>query len=154
MTQCFRQTILVWIPSIFLWIFAPIEGAFILRSKKLEIPWNIYNVTRIIVIGICILTNLLDCLYSIYRFVKFKPDQHVYPSEFSASLINIATFVSLKFNCLIITNNLFKLDLIRNDIIVSSMVWNSCKWNSLDLFIVIVNLWFSYILSIHCHWKT
>ena len=98
LTQCFRQTILVWIPSIFLWIFTPIVGAFIKRSKRSKIPWNIYNVTRIIVVGICILTNLLDCIFSMYRFFKLKPDQHPFPSEFSASLINFVDFVSLKSN--------------------------------------------------------
>ena len=102
LTQCFRQTILVWIPSLFLCIFAPIQGAFIAKSERQKIPWNIYNVTRIIVVGICILTNLLDCLFSIYRFVKLKPDQHPYTSEFIASLINFVTFVSIKFNCLAI----------------------------------------------------
>jgi hypothetical protein len=93
LTRCFRTTILIWIPAAFLWLFAPLEGIFIARSKARLIPWNAFNVSRIISVGICILLSLLDCIFCIWRYVH--NDNHPPASDFCAPFIIFATFLLL-----------------------------------------------------------
>ncbi|UYV60329.1 hypothetical protein LAZ67_1000846 [Cordylochernes scorpioides] len=45
-TGCFHKTVLVWIPCGFLWVFAPLETYFLLRSAKKYIPWTALNITK------------------------------------------------------------------------------------------------------------
>lgn len=94
--RCFRQTIVVWLPSLFLWLLAPMESIFIARSKSYLIPWNAYNISRIVVVAICILTTLADSIFCIYRYSVL--DDHLPVSEFSSSLISLSTLVLLYTN--------------------------------------------------------
>ncbi|XKL66874.1 hypothetical protein PGB90_010294 [Kerria lacca] len=46
-TICFEKTILVWIPCAFLWICLPLEIYYLRHSKAFNIPFNLYNITKL-----------------------------------------------------------------------------------------------------------
>ncbi|CAG2107355.1 unnamed protein product [Medioppia subpectinata] len=94
-SQCFRQTVLIWIPSAFLWLFAPMECIIIARSKARLIPWNIYNMSRIISVAIICLFALLDCLFCIYLYGVHDEQRDAF--QFAAPFVTFATFLLLEY---------------------------------------------------------
>lgn len=44
----FEKTVLVWIPCLFLWIFLPLEIYYLRHSKAFDIPFNLYNVAKLV----------------------------------------------------------------------------------------------------------
>ncbi|RWS01095.1 hypothetical protein B4U79_00759, partial [Dinothrombium tinctorium] len=67
----------------------------IARSKTKLIPWNTYNVVRLLFAVICLLLNLLELSNHLYLFFSSKVNSS---SDFIASLMKIATFVSCYFD--------------------------------------------------------
>ena len=52
LTPCFQKTILVWVPCLFLWVWAPLETYYILSSKTKGIPWSWKNCLKLVCINI------------------------------------------------------------------------------------------------------
>ena len=102
-TQCFQQTLPIWVPSAILWLLAP-RQVYIIKFKSLntlnqsKISWNIYNITRLVLVTLVILANSV-------RFVLDLTindnDNRPSPSlaRLTSSLINVVTFVL--FGCLL-----------------------------------------------------
>lgn len=61
-TPCFQETVLYWIPCVFLWIFGPIEIISIYKSERRYIPVTILNLFK------AFLTTVL-CILSIGEFI-------------------------------------------------------------------------------------
>ncbi|XP_065205454.1 multidrug resistance-associated protein 1-like [Planococcus citri] len=86
-TICFEKTVLVWIPCVFLWIFLPLEVYFLRRSSAFDIPWNFYNVSKLIVIFILATLALTDIANYVFN------DYSYLPVNFYSPLIRFTTCV-------------------------------------------------------------
>lgn len=92
-TDCFERTVLVWIPCLFLWIFASLEVYYILNSKKRNIPWNFLNVSKIIVTSLLILLAFSDL---VTNFAYSESDKFsVYSVDIYTPAIKLLSFVSI-----------------------------------------------------------
>ena len=49
--ECFHQTVLVWVPCGFMWLFAPFEIYQIITNKDENIPWSLVNISK--TVGSC-----------------------------------------------------------------------------------------------------
>lgn len=118
-SKCSLKTLPFWIPSFFLWIFAPVEVYFLLKKRfasnnryysgnrqPITIPYNFYNVSRLFCVILLIIANVAQlfhdlCYYNpfldlINKQIEIDTDVKLATSaDISASLLNIITFVSI-----------------------------------------------------------
>lgn len=92
LTKCFEQTILVWLPCLFLWLFSPIEIYYLLSSKTRNVPWSWINVTKLGITGITIIVLAAD-LATIFQ-ATFN-ELVVYDVEFYTPVIKTVTIVRI-----------------------------------------------------------
>ncbi|XKL66878.1 hypothetical protein PGB90_010298 [Kerria lacca] len=82
----FEKTDLVWIPCAFLWISLPLEIYYLRHSKAMNIPFNPYNVTKLITIALMSALSLTDTInYEFYENIAN-------PIYAYSSLIKFLTF--------------------------------------------------------------
>ncbi|XP_065205463.1 multidrug resistance-associated protein 1-like [Planococcus citri] len=87
LTLCFEKTVLVWVPCAFLWILLPLEIYHIWNSKTSDIPFNSYNVTKLIGIIISAVAVLGDIAhYVIFHYSHF-------PVDFYCPLVKFVTLI-------------------------------------------------------------
>ncbi|XP_069695544.1 multidrug resistance-associated protein 1 isoform X5 [Periplaneta americana] len=86
---CFQNTILVWIPCLFLWVFSPLETYYILHSKTRNIPWNWLNITKLVLTAVLAVISVADLGNAIHRS---SYGESISSAEFYTPLIKIITF--------------------------------------------------------------
>ncbi|XP_076346503.1 multidrug resistance-associated protein 1-like isoform X2 [Tachypleus tridentatus] len=90
LTPCFQKSILVWLPCIFLWSFAPVE---ILRTRSCKgpsLPWTLISISRLLsTFGLFVLT-LVDLSLKLQRR---RSDRFVPGVELCSSSTKLVTFV-------------------------------------------------------------
>ncbi|XP_065206737.1 multidrug resistance-associated protein 1-like [Planococcus citri] len=59
-TQCFKDTVLIWIPSIYLWLLAPLEYHYLRKSASPKISLNAYNCFKLSGIIMMIFISLIQ----------------------------------------------------------------------------------------------
>ncbi|TRY61972.1 hypothetical protein TCAL_10708 [Tigriopus californicus] len=65
-TTCFHQTILLYIPTIFLALFSPLELYFrIWKGSNKPVPWTLLNIAKSIFTGVLIVLPVVDLGYAI-----------------------------------------------------------------------------------------
>lgn len=70
-TPCFEETVLVWLPCSFLWIFSIIEIPKSYKSKFRRIPWGYLNIGKLVsVITFFFFVFQIIFLASIYQKVQ------------------------------------------------------------------------------------
>ncbi|GAB0099313.1 multidrug resistance-associated protein 1 [Sergentomyia squamirostris] len=89
LTPCFQQTVLVWTPCVFLWVFTLIEIYYIRSSRNRDIPWGFLNVCKLSVNWLLIVLSLVDLIKAILA----KEDAAIFAVHFYTPVIKIATFV-------------------------------------------------------------
>ncbi|XKL66881.1 hypothetical protein PGB90_010301 [Kerria lacca] len=83
----FEKTVLVWIPCAFLWIFSPLEIYFLCHPKAFDIPFNLYNISKLVVIALITALSLTDTInYGFYENISL-------PIYAYSSLIKFVTLV-------------------------------------------------------------
>ncbi|XP_058451157.1 multidrug resistance-associated protein 1 isoform X4 [Malaya genurostris] len=87
LTPCFQQTVLVWTPCAFLWLFSLIELYYLRNSRNRNVPWSIVNVSKLIVISVLIVLTIVDLIKAI------STEGPVAPVYFYTPTIKIASFV-------------------------------------------------------------
>ncbi len=89
-TQCFEDTVLVWIPCGFLWLFIPMDIYYANTAKAYKIDWNVLNVSKSL---ICVLLTILQ-LILLYPAL-FPPENHpeIYPVELLTPAVKSVTYV-------------------------------------------------------------
>ncbi|KAK4875040.1 hypothetical protein RN001_011462 [Aquatica leii] len=89
-TKCFEETVLVWIPCIFLWIFAGLDVYYIKCSQNKNIPWNFFNISKLALIFVLITLTLIDLL----SLIKAIESSHIiYNVQICTPIIKILTWV-------------------------------------------------------------
>ena len=61
-TNCFEKTVIWWTPAIVLLLASSIEVRTYWQSKGRNIPWNLYNLSKVVATGAIILINLVDLI--------------------------------------------------------------------------------------------
>lgn len=103
LTKCFEQTVLVWIPCAFLWLFTLIELHYLRNSPYKNIPWSWKNVTKLGLNIFLIILTFVDLGMAINK----QGTYNIYLVHFITPAIKIATFVLAA--CLLYFNKLYGL---------------------------------------------
>lgn len=98
-TLCFERTTLIWGPSLFLWLFSSLEVYYLLNSKTRNVPWSVYNVTKLAITAALCLLNVSDLI----REIILAKGYHFYSVCYITPLIQFSTFVSFSLLVLYIT---------------------------------------------------
>ncbi|CAG2111335.1 unnamed protein product, partial [Medioppia subpectinata] len=72
LTSCMTDTVMVWIPSAFLWICLPYVIIDSLRAHRYHIPWNYYNGSRLITALTLTMVTLIDFILLLCREFKWS----------------------------------------------------------------------------------
>lgn len=87
-TPCFQETVLAWGPCIFLWIFMWFDIHYLKVSQYRDIPWNYFNISKIVI-------NILLICLSVIDILLILIGRHV-PYGFVVSpAVRIVTLVSI-----------------------------------------------------------
>ncbi|XP_034253299.1 multidrug resistance-associated protein 1-like isoform X3 [Thrips palmi] len=89
-TKCFEKTALVWAPCVFLFVFAPLEAYYIVRSKNRDVPWNWLNISKLAITALLVALSIGDMGNAAHRSGN---GLEVYSVDFYTPLIKIATFL-------------------------------------------------------------
>ncbi|XP_045534711.1 multidrug resistance-associated protein 1 isoform X2 [Papilio machaon] len=88
-TPCFEKTVLVWTPCLFLWVAALLEAYYILNSKERNIPWNILNISKLVITCLLIVLKFVDLGVTVHKSSK---DEEVFNADYYSPIIKILTF--------------------------------------------------------------
>ena len=98
LTSCFQETILIWIPCIFIWITSPFSLIYWNRIRsRLRIPWTLVSILKQLFCFILILLSLSELIKSLIGVVSpsisdSKSSSQVYPVEYLSPLVQFTTF--------------------------------------------------------------
>lgn len=93
LTPCFEKTVLVWTPCIYLWIASLLDAYYIFYSKERNIPWNILNISKLIVTCLLIVLKFVDLGVSVHR--SSQQEEDVPNNDYYCPIIKLLTFVSI-----------------------------------------------------------
>lgn len=91
-TPCLEKTVLVWIPCLYLWVAAFLDAYYIINSKERNIPWNILNISKLLVTCLLILLKFVDLGVAVHK--SSKEEEDVFNADYYAPTVKILTFVS------------------------------------------------------------
>lgn len=108
-SRCLQRTIPIWIPSLFLFTFAPFQILLTLNKnaskKPTPIPVNLYNLSRLLVVFVIVTVNAVQLVYDIIDFIKPTALHPVTRADLLGFTLNVLTFVSFVFRCFISNSN-------------------------------------------------
>ncbi|XP_052898369.1 multidrug resistance-associated protein 1 isoform X1 [Anopheles moucheti] len=87
LTPCFQQTVLVWAPCAFLWLFSLLELFYLRKSADKDVPWSIVNVSKLLITGSLIVLTVVDLVKAI------STDDITAPVFYYTPVIKLATFI-------------------------------------------------------------
>ncbi|XP_055295156.1 multidrug resistance-associated protein 1-like [Sitodiplosis mosellana] len=88
-TPCFQQTVLVWVPCVFLWLFTPLEIYFMKSSKNRNVPSGFCYSCKLTLTLALIVLSLVDLTMAIDRSDR----NTVYPVSYCTPIIKMITFI-------------------------------------------------------------
>ncbi|KAM7353891.1 multidrug-Resistance like Protein 1 isoform 2-T2 [Cochliomyia hominivorax] len=92
-TPCFEQTVLVWAPCAFLWIFCIFDFYYLKASLDKDIPWNKLNISKLVLtLGLLVLTAV-DFIMALVKKANDDTADLIYPVEIWTPVIKFATFL-------------------------------------------------------------
>lgn len=100
LTFCFKNSILVWVPCAFLWIFSLPDFYRIRKSRHSDIPLSFLNITKLISVILLILLSTMDLTFMILHRMNEEAEEEIYDVQFVSTGIKIVTFVSMRFSLL------------------------------------------------------
>ncbi|KAH8267412.1 hypothetical protein KR018_000796 [Drosophila ironensis] len=91
-TPCFEQTVLVWTPCAFYWLFVVFDFYYLKASLDRNIPWNKLNVTKALVnVGLLVITALDLIMALVKKGGDSQPPR--YDLDVWGPIIKFATFL-------------------------------------------------------------
>ncbi|XP_049277101.1 multidrug resistance-associated protein 1 isoform X1 [Anopheles funestus] len=87
LTPCFQQTVLVWAPCAFLWLFSFLELFYLRKSANKDVPWSIVNVSKLLIIVSLIVLTVVDLVKAI------STDGITAPVYYYTPVIKLASFI-------------------------------------------------------------
>lgn len=99
LTPCFQNTVLTWIPCIFLWIWSIYQIYVSINSKTKNIPWNALNLMKVGFSSLLILIQVLEIAFLLINS-RGHDLNYVYAVEYVSPGLKLISFVSFK-DCII-----------------------------------------------------
>lgn len=88
-SNCFKQTILIYVPCAWLWLSLAYEYYLIKNSNNLYIQWNFLNVGKLILTLLLLLSSVVELALSIYDAVTLDS---IYPVTYVTPFIKACTY--------------------------------------------------------------
>lgn len=92
-TECFKQTILVWVPCAFLLIFTPFDLYHRFNGRYADIPWSWINVCKFVATFLLICLTLIDL--GMMLGLRGEDDVEIFASQIVSVSVKAAIFVSM-----------------------------------------------------------
>ncbi|XP_058453715.1 multidrug resistance-associated protein 1-like isoform X1 [Malaya genurostris] len=89
LTFCFQRVILQWIPSLFLFIFSVHEIYKYGSSRHRCIPWNGYNISKMLVTFILMCMNWID----LGMVVTYKEENGLFDVQIATAVLNAISYI-------------------------------------------------------------
>nr|XP_021201313.2 multidrug resistance-associated protein 1 isoform X4 [Helicoverpa armigera] len=90
LTPCFQKTVLVWTPCLYLWAAAFLDTYYILNSKERNIPWNILNISKLLITCLLIVLKFVDLGVTVHT--SSQGEKEVFNADYYSPIIKILTF--------------------------------------------------------------
>ncbi|KAG4077224.1 hypothetical protein HA402_005279 [Bradysia odoriphaga] len=90
-TECFKQTILVWVPCAFFLIFLPFNLYYRFNSRYADIPWSLQNVTKFVGIVLLIILTFIDLRMMLG--LRNEDGVYIYASQIVSTSVKAVTFI-------------------------------------------------------------
>lgn len=91
-TECFKQTILVWVPCAFLLLFSPFDLYFRFNGRYADIPWSFLNISKFITIVLLFCLSIIDL--GMMLGLRNEDDIEIFDSQIVSVSVKAAIFVS------------------------------------------------------------
>lgn len=85
---------LIWTPCAFLWVFAILDVFYMKSSLARNIPWNLFNGTKLLLNTLLIVLSTVDLVSAIARRNNEESVEVIYDVEIVTPIVKICTFVS------------------------------------------------------------
>uniref|UniRef100_A0A1B0AEP1 ABC-type glutathione-S-conjugate transporter n=1 Tax=Glossina pallidipes TaxID=7398 RepID=A0A1B0AEP1_GLOPL len=92
-TPCFEQTVLVWAPCSFLWLFAIFDFYYLKASLDKNIPWNKLNISRLVLTLSLLLLTAIDFFSALVKEGNNETADLIYPVDVWTPVVKFATFL-------------------------------------------------------------
>ncbi|XP_055852928.1 multidrug resistance-associated protein 1 isoform X4 [Episyrphus balteatus] len=89
-TPCFEQTILVWVPCAFLWVFMFLELYYLRASLDRNIPWNFKNLSKVILHVALLVLCVVDFVKALTT--RSSTENVIFPVDIWGPVIKFFTF--------------------------------------------------------------
>ncbi|CAG9797144.1 unnamed protein product [Chironomus riparius] len=92
-TFCFKQTVLIWVPCLYLWLFSIVDLRRRSRSRRSDIPWSFLNLSKLV------FTILLVCLsiVDLTLMLAIATGEEIFDVQYVSIGIKLVTFIFLVF---------------------------------------------------------
>uniref|UniRef100_A0A182RRP5 ABC-type glutathione-S-conjugate transporter n=1 Tax=Anopheles funestus TaxID=62324 RepID=A0A182RRP5_ANOFN len=91
LTFCFQRVILQWVPCLFLFVFSVYDILKITESRYRDIPWNWYNLSKMLVIFLLMCMSWID----LGMVVSYQDEQGLYDVQILTAVFNALTYIDL-----------------------------------------------------------
>ncbi|XP_037921935.1 multidrug resistance-associated protein 1 isoform X7 [Hermetia illucens] len=88
LSPCFEQTVLVWVPCVFLWVFALLDVYYIRTSLNRNIPWNVLNLSKLTLTLFLLVVAITDLISAL----SWSGDSPIMPVDYYTPLIKAVSF--------------------------------------------------------------
>lgn len=89
LTFCFKQTVLIWLPCGFFWLFLPLDIVKRQASRYGYIPWSFLNVSKYLIVCLLIGLSIADL-----TIMLLEESHKIFDVQIVSVSVKIATFVS------------------------------------------------------------
>ncbi|CAD0199749.1 unnamed protein product [Chrysodeixis includens] len=90
LTPCFQKTVLVWTPCLYLWVAALLDAYYILSSKERNIPWNMLNISKLVITCLLIVLKFVDLGVTVHT--SSQGEIEVFNADYYSPIVKILTF--------------------------------------------------------------
>uniref|UniRef100_A0A182NES5 ABC-type glutathione-S-conjugate transporter n=1 Tax=Anopheles dirus TaxID=7168 RepID=A0A182NES5_9DIPT len=91
LTFCFQRVILQWVPCVFLFVFSIYDIFKITESRYRDIPWNWYNLSKMLVIFLLMCMSWID----LGMVVNFQDEQGLFDVQILTAVFNALAYIDL-----------------------------------------------------------
>jgi ATP-binding cassette, subfamily C (CFTR/MRP), member 1 len=89
-TECFKQTVLIWVPCAFIALFSPLDVYLRSKSRHSDIPWGFLNLSRALVLVSLICLTFID----LSMMLSMRDGGEIYDVQIVSVSVKAGTFVS------------------------------------------------------------
>ncbi|XP_075152488.1 multidrug-Resistance like Protein 1 isoform X4 [Haematobia irritans] len=92
-TPCFEQTVLVWAPCAFMWLFCIFDFYYLKASLDKNIPWNKLNISKLFMTLCLLVLTAVDFVMALVKRGNEDTADLIYDVDIWTPVIKFATFV-------------------------------------------------------------